>query len=320
MDFFRHWYSTQDEWINEAYPDLSNMGFVYADGTSLLDPSRPTDHYDWIKWRFEPSSDTTSAGWDTRYGYTYMTPLYGSSIPILTNKNYGGLQFPATHSFYGHPDNTTTGKVIFFIPLKNKGFLYKTSDADTNLTIQPFRKYQEPEHVTGINIWRGWAAWIGFQSNVSNLTPYSYLAISSLSAIQRNSNNSNFQRYEDLTTLPVSWYHSTKTSNTPKYDYHKLWIDGITRHIPFLDGANCYSDFTYPNNPAQSCWWKPMLTVDVNQNVCTLMHVPYDNTYLDNIYLLVTAPQEDMDNKFFSFSGRNFLNVMGNIVVELPAN
>lgn len=60
--------------------------------------------------------------------------------------------------------------------------------------------------------------------------------------------------------------------------------------------------------------------VDTNSNICTLIKMPYDNGYLDNVYLLATAPGElTTEGSFFSFSGRNFINVYKNLVLELPS-
>ena len=59
--------------------------------------------------------------------------------------------------------------------------------------------------------------------------------------------------------------------------------------------------------------------INVNQNVCSLIKAPYDAGFLDGIYLLATSPIQVKPNTFFSFGGRNFLNVIGNYVVELPS-
>ena len=58
---------------------------------------------------------------------------------------------------------------------------------------------------------------------------------------------------------------------------------------------------------------------NVNPNVCALIKMPFDTGYIDNLYLLATAPKALTDATFFSFNGRNFLNVFDNYVVELPS-
>ena len=59
--------------------------------------------------------------------------------------------------------------------------------------------------------------------------------------------------------------------------------------------------------------------ININQNVCSLIKAPYDAGFLDGIYLLATSPIQVQPNTFFSFGGRNFLNVIGKYVVELPS-
>ena len=71
-----------------------------------------------------------------------------------------------------------------------------------------------------------------------------------------------------------------------------------------------------PNPPA----YNELTYTNVNENVCSMIKMPYDNGYIDGVYLLTTAPQQLEDATFFSFDGRNFLNVFDNYVVELPSS
>ena len=59
---------------------------------------------------------------------------------------------------------------------------------------------------------------------------------------------------------------------------------------------------------------------NVNNNVCTLTRVPFENTFLDGLFLATTYPMQSIEGKVFSFGGRNFLGVYENLVVELPSN
>ena len=307
MDFFRHNYDTSTDYLNRWTSDFDNMGFVQYDGTSLLDLADPSARPPMMKWKYE---SLTNPNETTGYGQVFFS-----------NHSAGGNAYLQFYQVYGRTVNydwskeDSSSSVVFFIPLKNKGFLYRLQTKNTLTTVQPFRKFLYPKEITGNTKGgsRDWVEFIGFQSNVSSISPYSYITLGhTIGYQQKNSDTgtNNRQYYEDLQEFP--------TQNYSSYDYyHRIWIDGVTRYLNFIDGANMYSPKEGPTNQGE---WKPLLTVDVNQNVCTLMHVPYDNTYLDNIYLLVTAPQEDMDSKFFSFGGRNFLNLGTNIVVELPAN
>lgn len=59
---------------------------------------------------------------------------------------------------------------------------------------------------------------------------------------------------------------------------------------------------------------------DLNNNICTLIKMPYDNGYLDNVYMMATRPGDlTKEGSFFSFAGRNFINVYKNLVLELPS-
>lgn len=59
---------------------------------------------------------------------------------------------------------------------------------------------------------------------------------------------------------------------------------------------------------------------NINSNVCTLTRVPFENTFLDGLFLATTYPMQSIEGKVFSFGGRNFLGVYENLVVELPSN
>jgi len=63
--------------------------------------------------------------------------------------------------------------------------------------------------------------------------------------------------------------------------------------------------------------------MDFNPNVCVLTKYPYDNGFIDNLYMMTTCPNsyeqgQTTQGDFFSFNGRNFINIFGNMVIELP--
>ena len=60
--------------------------------------------------------------------------------------------------------------------------------------------------------------------------------------------------------------------------------------------------------------------VNKNANICTLIPYPYENSFIDGLYLATTIPDNDIEGKFFSFGGRNYLGVYKNLVVELLPN
>lgn len=60
---------------------------------------------------------------------------------------------------------------------------------------------------------------------------------------------------------------------------------------------------------------------NVQANNCVLIKYPYEDRFLDGIYICSTAPTaECLEGKFFSFNSRNFLGVHKNLVVELTSN
>lgn len=60
--------------------------------------------------------------------------------------------------------------------------------------------------------------------------------------------------------------------------------------------------------------------VNKNANICTLIPYPYENSFIDGLYLATTIPGDTIEGKFFSFGGRNYLGVYKNLVVELLPN
>ena len=69
---------------------------------------------------------------------------------------------------------------------------------------------------------------------------------------------------------------------------------------------------------------------DVKNNVCTLIKYPYQDGFLNNLFIISTAPErtrwdvwkntQGLTGKFFSFGGRNFFCPVYNLAVELPAS
>ena len=61
---------------------------------------------------------------------------------------------------------------------------------------------------------------------------------------------------------------------------------------------------------------------DYQPNICTLVKYPLEDGYIGNLYLMTTSPVNKIteDGMFFSIGNRNFFNIYGNLVVELPAD
>ena len=61
---------------------------------------------------------------------------------------------------------------------------------------------------------------------------------------------------------------------------------------------------------------------DYQPNICTLVKYPLEDGYIGNLYLMTTSPVNKVteDGMFFSIGNRNFFNIYGNLVVELPTD
>lgn len=99
--------------------------------------------------------------------------------------------------------------------------------------------------------------------------------------------------------------------NPPTTEKSRVQIDygnGIITEVPYLSGWSTVgvNPPTYQNT-----------YTNINQNVCSLIKMPYNTGYIDGIYLLATSPQPLKECTFFSFNGRNFLNLLANLVIEL---
>ena len=96
-------------------------------------------------------------------------------------------------------------------------------------------------------------------------------------------------------------------------------LDGtiyFTNHLDFNGWPNKSGEdpITYLDNTMEHFDYQP--------NICTLVKYPLEDGYIGNLYLMTTSPVNKVteDGMFFSIGNRNFFNVYGNLVVELPAD
>lgn len=310
MDFFRHYYENKVDFRESIEEYLNNWGFCNLDNTKIqtTDFSKDTSASSYIefKWQYEQST--------TRTNYrTFCTSFGNDGVAIGINPWELDM-----------PSSTPTIHELFFIPLKNKGFIVQrlteitlkdassSSVVKTNLT-PAFYGYTSPisfikESGYAVNIPPYTAmTFIGtFQDNNMN---YFYFKAGGIGACTHvNQNTGAIVDHDTLTFGNCSCYI------------------GATRHnkIPFIESPYVYA--YAPNTTSgkglvgTQTFVKSPRTFDVNQNVCTLIRAPHDSSYLDNVYIITTSPQENMDGKIFSFSGRNFICYGRNLAFELPAN
>lgn len=263
---------------------MKSCGFINTNG-SEINLNEPAED---IKWKYDSQTNGHFIWYNPRYcfidqdGFIAVQTEYNPHIGI-TGSNYVNC-------------------MTFFIPLKNRGFLISAYGA--NAAIEGYSntpKIYSYNHYPGYTqyLWSsGWHSEVlGFYNNITN----SYNCIYSRQGAYGVDNANNYM-HDSSVRLSLS----TSPTNLTSYGTRLLdWTGNRT---------------------------------DIKQNTLTLIKAPYHNSFLSNLYIATTIPREGdpitinslgetvplpstgLDNKFFSFNGRNFYGVYGNLVVELPAN
>lgn len=266
---------------------MKSCGFVNTDG-SEINLNEPAEN---IKWKYDSQTNghfIWAGSTNERYFFVDQNGFI-SDTSYITNPHIG-----VTGSGYFNC-------MTFFIPLKNRGFLISAYGADA--TIEGYSntpKIYSYNHFPGYTETNRWASgWhsevLSFYNNIIN----NYNCIYSRIGAYGTSETSHYM-HDSSVRLPLSTNSATLTQ------YGSRLLD-----------------------------WQGDRT-DIKQNTLTLIKAPYHNSFLNNLYIATTIPKEGisvgvgsemiplpstgLDNKFFSFNGRNFYGVYGNLVVELPAN
>lgn len=305
MEIFRHYYTGAD--LNTLCfhnQHLNNFGFCNLDGSKI--------DYDWL------------AGTSLNFRYkldskkqTYLhqdVPTWDSNIWDRTldrigfHKSDGETLYGAASGTNGVGGLQTGAATVLFLPLKNNGFLLNIRSE----VMYGFGHY----NITSSNA----NDQRDYNFNVSTSTPslntkvYStneigywgtcYPGVLNFIGIPPCKGNLNWT----YIFYSISTY--TNSGNGGIYNHIIDFGDGKVIDMPFKSnfikergGPTAYNEPTYSN---------------INENTCSMIKLPYDNGYIDGVYLLTTAPQQLEDATFFSFDGRNFLNAFDNYVFELP--
>ena len=285
MKIYRHCFS-HAELHNAAVPlidTFNSLGFVQRDGSR-------------IAW--DPEGDQGLQHFNIRYNLDTKNQVYqylpvritqgGSTTSEFWNDHYIHLsnnsnEYPRISAGYGWISWELPLHLIF-IPLKDNGFYL-------NMCQDPHSVYI-PSSYTTLPVLHPYgqqdSLFGSFYLNLIGLSP------------SKQINNWVYLYF-------ANWYHINNTAhgNTNYIDFG----DGKTITCPFFSDISSYSTLT---NVTQY--------ININQNICSLIRMPYDTEYVNNLYLLVTAPGQVKPGTFFSFGGRNFLNVISNYVVELPSD
>lgn len=270
---------------------MKSCGFINTDG-SEINLNEPAED---IKWKYDSQTNGHFIWSDTAQQRYYFKDQDGwvSDLQHTQNPHIG-----VTGSNY-------MDCMTFFIPLKNRGFLISAYGAEAAVEgYSNTPKIYSYNHYPGYTRY-GWnSGWhnevLGFYNNITN----SYNCIYSRIGANGSADSSNYI-HDSSVRLSLS------TNSTTLTTYGTRLLD-----------------------------WTGDRT-DIKQNTLTLIKAPYHNSFLSNLYIATTIPREGdpvatslnggqniftplpstgLDNKFFSFNGRNFYGVYGNLVVELPAN
>lgn len=286
MQFNRRWFlNDNDRTTNIGTDDLflffKKIGFNYLDGAELNE-NRGFESFGW-------KYDTLKY-----YYFSYDHGSYYSHIWYDWKLNGWNDWNLMAHETYG-----SSWEGLFFIPLKNQGFLINSYQDGS--FISPTTRLYTPNtypYDGGTGMYKV-NSFIGVFNNLEN--KYAYLRI-------------------------------RRRANTYPYTYDNIHTD------------NAYIDFPYGRRATAQTYRLINISdtdgtkVNVKQNICTMIKVPYDNNFLSNLFLITTAPQQGrvyadrngwdyypcdstgLENKFFSFGGRNFYGIYANLAVELPTN
>ena len=299
MNFYRHRLEDDvgTDFSNIMPANLDSWGFCLINNnpiTSVDEFVGGTESTNCFKWRY----DLTSTPNDLYHA------LKSSGIGKPGFFIYNGAKYAM---------GSVNADTFFFIPLKNKGFILRSELSDT-LSSTPIFHSSKYYRQKGWNYSENYPmnTIVGlFNNNLSN--PMIYLQIGP---------NVPKVLLDPETLIPYYTYDSTSQSY-PTYRFDFIVGYNLIKFPNFIEDFHCYgigdTDHS-PNYTATEYNFTENKYTNTIQNVCTLIRAPYENQYLDNLYIVTTKPCDSIDGKVFSFDGRNFLGIYDNLAVELPAN
>lgn len=311
MELYRKTW-TWNQWHTSPYilNDFSNWGFVEASDGSEIDVSNletwsgygyTGGYYTYgknIKWKYDKIASTTNnvfslgiAGTGSGWGYNR-----GSFIGVRFNYRGGtkGSGFNLTMNQDSWLNTSSeviigTGAIpkVFFIPLINNGFLL-----NIRLNGNANQENADPD-----------GAYYSGQTPTLTTTYWN------------PGNNSTNGANKTVIALPPSerigalgytyLVQQDGESNATMTNDHYIWTD--PNNVATMQYRESISSIGYASH------------TNITQDVCTLIRYPYQNSYLDNLYIMTTMPRQfDNSTAYFTIQNRNFMKVFNNIVVELP--
>lgn len=299
MNFYRHRLedAVGTDFSNIMPANLDSWGFCLVDNnpiTSVNDFVGGTQSTRCFKWKYDLTS-TQNDLYHVLKSDTIATPGF-----FIYNGHTNAMRIVNANTF-------------FFIPLKNKGFILRSELSDT-LSLTPIF------HSSKYYLQKGWNysesypmnTIVGlFNNNLSNLMIYLQIGQYVPKAL-----------LDPETLIPYQIFDSTVTGY-PNHRFDLMVGHNLIKFPNFIEDFHCYGIGDTSHNPnyiATEYNFTENKYTNTIKNVCTLIRAPYENQYLDNLYIVTTKPCNSIDGKVFSFDGRNFLGIYDNLAVELPAN
>lgn len=291
MKIYRHCFSNAELHSGDPAPlidTFNSLGFVQRDGSK-------------IEWTLDPSSNYYQ-DFLIRYKLDTKNKVYGL-LPVRIRA--GGTDGSRADQVYIHLSNN--GNYYPFSGASYKGWIY----------------YTYPVHLIFIPLKNN-----GFYLNVAQdghneLIDCSYTTLPILHPLgQRDYNEGSF--CANFIGLPPSGNQTDWTYLTFANFYYVPSYSSPTRagghNVVDFGSSNTTNCPFFSNIDSYDTLYNVKQYININQNICSLIRMPYNTNFVNNLYLLATAPMQVKPGTFFSFGGRNFLNVIANYVVELPSD
>lgn len=291
MNIFRRYYrdDTYKRTNGLFIMDLANMGFCLPNGDPVTPDMGSTSQNIQLKWGLDTNYENDNHAYITYYHD--VTFGYGLNIN-LSNRNY------KTPIGSGQPGS------LCFIPLNNNGFLLTaTNDSSIVSSSTTFPLLTSKDTWTKQDYNMNICNFIGIKNNFYPNQSYVY-------AVGMG---------QPYATSLVANKHVDRDFGI-SFGYNKTVDKGFKRFTTDTNTEIYSEQFDmgyYMNNVVAGTQ-----NLNVNKNVCSLIRFPFENKYINDLYLCTTCPvvDDDPEGHVFSFGGRNFFGLFGNVMVELPSN
>ena len=305
MELFRHYFTPQ-EWATSVFyqQHLNDFGFCNLDGSMI---TNAWNDYTFIgRYKYDSRGEVYISNDKNTGAYTHSFASPGC-FPYLSDNHTASRSYYYPQTYSGNSEAWPS--TVFFIPLINRGFFlhiranhtYRGGDVSSLSNNVKDKTFNINTPTPNLNI--------RVYGNTSGLSNAYGSGVLNFIGLPPSTGNPNYWTYL-LYIRNASLIRDDSWTENPEYTYSLIdYGNGRVTDMPFRS--------EYIRNETVSN--ESSIYTNVNPNVCALIKMPFDTGYIDNLYLLATAPKALTDATFFSFNGRNFLNIFDNYVVELPS-